>query len=149
VKSRSFNQLRGENLDKSQLEDCDPIITVAELGKYKTVDGTELPGDAPANPCGLVAKSYFTDSYMVSKGLRTEPLTKDNNITINDTNIAWESDRLYKFKRLNLPNEEWKKHQWIDVTDGKKHSVLILYRAFHRVDENSRITKLQEVVRQN
>jgi len=77
---------------------------VAELGKTTTVDGTVLPDDAPANPCGLVAKSYFTDSYMVSSGPRTVPLTSANNITINDTNIAWESDRLYKFKNIDLPD---------------------------------------------
>jgi len=38
-------------------------VTVAELGKKFTVDGTELDDNAPANPCGLVAKSYFTDSF--------------------------------------------------------------------------------------
>lgn len=121
---------------------------MAELGKYQTVDGTILPGDAPANPCGLVAKSYFTDSYMVSKGPRTDALTPNNNITINDTNIAWESDRLYKFKRLNLPGDQWKSHQWIDVTDGK---IILInkYRALHCMDENSRITKLQKAIRQN
>ena len=50
-------------MDVGQLEDCDPIVNVRELGNNKTVDGTILPPEAPANPCGLVAKSYFTDSY--------------------------------------------------------------------------------------
>lgn len=50
----------------SGLTDCDPIVTVSELGNSTTVDGTILPDDAPANPCGLVAKSYFTDTYLVS-----------------------------------------------------------------------------------
>ena len=92
------------------LDDCDPIVTVAELGKKVTVDGTVLADNAPANPCGLVAKSYFTDTYQISSGLRSVPLTAANNITINDTNIAWESDRLYKFKRLDLPGDQWKSH---------------------------------------
>lgn len=94
----------------SSLDDCDPIVTVAELGKWLTVDGTTLLDNAPANPCGLVAKSYFTDTYKISKGARTQGLTAANNITINDTNIAWESDRLYKFKRLDLPGNEWMSH---------------------------------------
>lgn len=149
MKSRSFNQLRGENLGISELDDCDPIVTVSELGRNVTVDGTILPGDAPANPCGLVAKSYFTDTFKIYKGTSNDALTTANNVTINDTNIAWESDRLYKFKRLDLPNNEWKKHQWIDVTDGNYIFGVKSYRALYRVDEDCRSTKLQKALRKN
>ena len=88
---------------------------MAELGKKTTVNGIVLPDDAPANPCGLVAKSYFTDSYLIAsgpKGTATTPTTA-NNVYINDTNIAWESDRLYKFKNLQLPGQPadaWKSY---------------------------------------
>jgi len=52
----------------------------------------------PAVPCGLVAKSYFNDTYLL-----TDP--KGKNIIINDVNIAWESDRQYKFKNIqNAPD---------------------------------------------
>lgn len=53
--------MKGDWLDVSQLDDCDPIKTVSELGIFTTVSGKTLKGTDPANPCGLVAKSYFTD----------------------------------------------------------------------------------------
>lgn len=112
-----------------------------ELGNSKTVSGKILEPTAPANPCGLVAKSYFTDSYLVYNGTAADTLTASNNITIADTNIAWESDRLYKFKRLDIPGDPdgWKNYQWIDVTDGKYFfQNLVTYRAFHCLDENCR-----------
>jgi LEM3 (ligand-effect modulator 3) family / CDC50 family len=43
-------------------------------------------------PCGLVAKSFFNDTYTL-KG-------PNGSIPINDKGIAWESDKEYKFKTL-------------------------------------------------
>ena len=64
VKSRSFDQLKGLTVSLTTLtSDCDPIVTVAELGNNKTVSGAILDGSAPANPCGLVAKSFFNDTF--------------------------------------------------------------------------------------
>ena len=86
----------------------------------------------------MVAKSYFTDSYKVTKGEKNEGITDDNKVPINDTNIAWESDKEHKFKRLD--REDWKKYQWIDVEDGKffLHILNSYCRAFHCLDEDSR-----------
>lgn len=70
------------------------------------MNGKKLNDGDPANPCGLVAKSYFTDSFVFTSGESTT-VTPVNNITINDTNIAWESDREYKFKRLDSPGKNW------------------------------------------
>lgn len=82
------------------------------------VDGT-YNATAPANPCGLVARSYFTDTYALykveSNGIRTP-------IVINETDIAWESDVKYKFRNAyeNLPEgKTWQSVQWIDVENGK------------------------------
>lgn len=79
---------------------------------------TPLPADGVAWPCGLVAKSFFTDTYK---------LFDSNNVqkTINETGIAWESDKEYKFKNWggNGDPNAWKKVQWIDVTDGKTFSI--------------------------
>ena len=36
--------------------------------------------DGPANPCGLIAKSVFTDAYTIT------------GVSIDETNIAWKSD---------------------------------------------------------
>jgi len=53
-----------------------------------------LPPDAPANPCGLVAKSFFNDTYKIIDA------TTNTSIVIAETGIAWESDVQYKFKNL-------------------------------------------------
>jgi hypothetical protein len=98
-------------LNVTDLDDCDPIKTVGDLGNYMTVSGKNIndtvkgDGDIPANPCGLVAKSFFTDSYN---------LTKNNgvtNFTLNEKGIAWESDIKYKFKNLQdppVPGTTWR-----------------------------------------
>lgn len=41
VKSRSYAQLRGETLKKSEVStDCDPIVTMEDLGSNTSMDGT-------------------------------------------------------------------------------------------------------------
>mmetsp|Transcript_44771 Transcript_44771/g.43356 ORF Transcript_44771/g.43356 Transcript_44771/m.43356 type:complete len:177 (-) Transcript_44771:36-566(-) len=75
------------------------------------------PG-GPAYPCGLVAKSFFNDTYVLfsldSNGNRLQPA-----VTINETDIAWESDVQYKFRNAyeNLPSgvSTWQEVQWIDI----------------------------------
>jgi len=37
------------------------------MGKTLSVDGTELNEDDIAIPCGLIAKSLFTDKYKILK----------------------------------------------------------------------------------
>lgn len=53
--------------------------------------------DAPAFPCGLVAKSLFNDTFTLYKGNESDSA---NLITINTDDIAWESDKENKFKNL-------------------------------------------------
>jgi hypothetical protein len=61
VKSKSNSQLAGTIVSASDLSsDCDPITTITNLGNNVTINGTILSGDKPANPCGLIAKSFFT-----------------------------------------------------------------------------------------
>jgi len=45
--------------------DCDPIISNKDLQPYitKSIDGTPLLPESTANPCGLIARSVFTDYY--------------------------------------------------------------------------------------
>jgi hypothetical protein len=111
VKSKSDAQLRGQVLTASQLEsECDPIITMKDLGLTNfSKDGTVLLNDtynAVANPCGLIAKSFFNDTFTLWDN-------NNNNIKINDTGIAWEADKEIKYARP--PN--WEQIQWIDPTD--------------------------------
>lgn len=121
VKSRSYKQLRGESLTIDDIQtDCDPIVTYKDLGMEPlNVDGDwneSIAGETPANPCGLVAKSYFTDTYHLSGAADGET---DKQVDIDESNIAWESDVEYKFKNLedDANGKNYTYYQWIDVTD--------------------------------
>jgi hypothetical protein len=117
VKSKSNDQLNGATPTAAELKssgECDPIVTVKDLGNFQTVDNTTLKEDQPANPCGLIAKSLFNDNYTISD-------TSGKNIFINETNIAWQADRELKYARPKDPNgtnsDYWKSIQWTDVMD--------------------------------
>lgn len=85
------------------MSDCDPIIKNKDIKTNVTnVRGVKLEATDPAIPCGLVAKSVFTDTYNLTFG--------GSKIAIDETGIAWESDIEYKFKNIeiNLPTgKEW------------------------------------------
>jgi len=127
VKSRSNEQLLGKLNPKTKeeidtdLSDCSPILTNAQAEVTKSVNGLDLDPEAAAFPCGLVAKSVFNDTYQLySKDPATDTTFADSKITIDDSDIAWESDRQYKF--FNLPadsGEDWQSVQWLDVEDRK------------------------------
>ncbi len=107
IKSRSINQLKGKILSKGQIkDDCDPIITNEDLGRINSVGGKKLEPTEPANPCGLIAKSFFNDSFKLYKN--------NKEITIESKGIAWKND-IKRFKRA----EDYKKIQWIDVEDER------------------------------
>jgi hypothetical protein len=65
VKSREDKQLAGNYLSVSELSNCDPIIQVGDLwyNQKKSVSGVMLKDKDPAIPCGLVAKSFFNDTF--------------------------------------------------------------------------------------
>ena len=63
--------------------------------------GVTLDPDAAANPCGLIARSFFNDTYSMSGN------------TIDETDIAWDSDVDEKF---GLPSDS-ASVQWIKTTD--------------------------------
>ena len=69
VKSRSNEQLLGNELavDSAEIKDCDPIITNKQLEFTHNVNGTLLDPAAAAFPCGLVAKSFFNDTFSLFK----------------------------------------------------------------------------------
>jgi len=58
-----------------------------------------------ANPCGLIAKSFFTDTYKI--------YLHNTQIAIDENNISWNVDRTYKFKQA----DKWDDNQWMNVTD--------------------------------
>jgi hypothetical protein len=98
IKSKSVEQLGGEDLGVADLDVCEPIITNRDLGFDYAADGkTKLDPEAPANPCGLVAMSLFNDTYTLKdpKGAAVEVKFDD---------IAWDSDKKNKFDDLE---EDW------------------------------------------
>ncbi len=72
-------------MEKGDLKDCDPIILNKDLGPNITFAAdkvTKLDPEKPAVPCGLVAKSFFNDTYQI--------LASDNTpISINEKDISW------------------------------------------------------------
>ena len=110
VKSRSNDQLMGNSISGADLDDCDPIKTNKDLGEDITLSlaKTELDPDDTAWPCGLVAKSFFKDTYKLYRSSGAE-------VAISSDNIAWKSDVDYKFK--NGDAKDWETKQWMDVED--------------------------------
>lgn len=108
VKSRSNQQLMGNELTLDDLTDCQPVRTNAQMHKTTSVNGSPLDPEAAAYPCGLVAKSWFNDTFSLYDA------TNSKDIKIVSDNIAWESDREYKFKNMD---GDWQSKQWKDVTD--------------------------------
>ncbi len=107
IKSRSINQLKGKILSKGQIkDDCDPIITNEDLGREFSIGGIKLKPKEPANPCGLIAKSFFNDTFKLYKN--------NKEIQIESKGIAWKND-IKRFKRA----ENYDKSQWIDVEDER------------------------------
>lgn len=133
VKSRSYPQLRGEvHYDNKVALRCEGALFMSEIfdndtSKYKTWSGKRLKGSDVANPCGLIAKSYFTDTYTL---LNDKAIA----VTINEIGISNDYDRQYMFKRYN----ESDTRQWIDVENGKLYS---LFRAFYSLDANGIFSK--------
>ena len=67
-----------------------------------------MTDDKPAIPCGLVAKSYFNDTFTLHFCPNNDCTNKQAlvPVTINETNIAWESDKTYKFANSkDLPDK--------------------------------------------
>lgn len=105
IKSKSLGQLRGQNLTISDIAtDCEPITTVKDLGFYKSIGNFTFAPTDTANPCGLIAKSLFNDTFKLLQ-------KSDEEIFINETNIAWDSDFKGRYKR----NFNSSYVQWTDV----------------------------------
>jgi len=69
VKSRDNDQLNGKYKTVDQLANCDPIMQVKNLWDYQkfNLNGVAMHDDDPAIPCGLVAKSFFNDDFVLKK----------------------------------------------------------------------------------
>jgi hypothetical protein len=89
VKSRSDEQLFGEDVSS---DFCDPQ-------QYRVdPNGTKLE----ISPCGLMAWSFFNDSYAVSRVDSVSGVEQP--VAVDETGIAWPSDVAYKFGDVTPAN---------------------------------------------
>ncbi|KAG5867644.1 hypothetical protein JTB14_006720 [Gonioctena quinquepunctata] len=114
VKSRDDNQLLGR-LDAVPSGDCEPFAYVSDENNTKK----------PIAPCGAIANSMFNDVLTLEMW---ESLDKQITVPLNNTQIAWESDKKIKFRNPegNLAQAfknfakpiAWKKNIWeLDTTN--------------------------------
>ena len=111
MKSKSIKQLKGNIMKEGDIkDDCEPITLNKDIYEGLTsLNGSKiLDPNGVAHPCGLIAKSFFNDTYEIRRRGGNEE------IIINDTNIAWSKDK-EKFKN----SENYTEHQWIDVENER------------------------------
>ena len=113
IKSKSSKQLKGNWLPEEEIkDDCYPITLNRHiylgLRSFNNVNinHTELPQDQVAFPCGLIAKSFFNDTFSLKKKKEKEE-QEDEIIQIEAKGIALEIDK-EKFKNLETPERQWK-----------------------------------------
>ena len=110
IKSKSYKQLKGSVMKESDIkDDCEPIILNKDIYEGVTsINGSVLDPDGVAHPCGLIAKSFFNDTFEIRRKGANQSLT------INDTYIAWSKD-LDKYKN----SENYTGNQWINVENER------------------------------
>jgi len=70
MNSKNSDQLSGQILTQDQLSSCSPIITNKDLGGNITSwNNTPLNDSDPANPCGLIAKTFFSGDKKHDQGV--------------------------------------------------------------------------------
>ena len=104
VKSKETDQLTGDDI--SVHDECEPAEKNKEMGfspSQTALDGSALDPEAYAVPCGLMAKTFFNDTFSFSIG--------STDLTVDETNIAFDKDR-----KLYDENPDRSK-QWMDMTN--------------------------------
>lgn len=106
VRSKIYPQLRGESV--TDTSNCDEMRTNKDFFGDKEMlsfTGKPLKSTELMDPCGLIARAYFNDSYKLYN-------QKNETVLINESDIAYKPDKKYMFKK----NEDSDK-QWINVED--------------------------------
>jgi len=91
---------------------CDPVKQMKDLGDSiakVALDKTVLRTDDIAYPCGLIAKYFFNDTYTLAE------TASGTRIPIDETNIAQQVDKDYKFKMPAVDHPE--SLAWLNVTN--------------------------------
>lgn len=96
VESYDVHQLRGDALSASDLTtDCKPL-------RLQTVDGTEKA----IYPCGLIANSFFNDTFSSPVLLNSKSGSDNETYTMSETGITWSSDKSHKFKKTKYSADD-------------------------------------------
>ena len=98
IRSKNEAQLKGEIATNEEIEnDCYPIIKNSDVDNNSS---NKLAPDDIAFPCGLMAKTFFNDTFTFYNK------TDDSEIIINDHNIARKTDR-EKYKTTFNKSKHW------------------------------------------
>jgi hypothetical protein len=104
IQSISYAQLReGVIKNATELDICAPIIRNKDNYFNSSVTGKTLDPEKAAHPCGLIARTFFNDTFQIFN------LATNREINISESGIAWPDDKNFKFKNANLDM------QWIDI----------------------------------
>jgi hypothetical protein len=114
VKSRSYKQNRGVLMSAADIgKECNPVLTVSKLGSKignKSLAGTTLKNGDVAFPCGLIAKYFFNDTYVMTD------MDSKVRVEIDEKNIAHKIDREEKFKLPQGVKNPLEK-AWLDISN--------------------------------
>lgn len=92
VNSYDLEQLKGEAVKKGDLVDhCDPL---------KILD------DKIVYPCGLVANSYFNDTYSDPVLLNAKSGNDNETYELSSVDISWSSDTKHKYKKTQYSPDD-------------------------------------------
>lgn len=100
-------QLINGRTDRDSNSNCGAYLTNSQMNKTLSVTGRSLDPNAVAIPCGVMAFTFFNDEFSLFDATTGQPLP------VSHTGIAWQSDREFKFKNVDLDR------QWIDATDQR------------------------------
>ncbi|EAS06121.1 ligand-effect modulator 3 LEM3 family protein (macronuclear) [Tetrahymena thermophila SB210] len=136
IKSKSSSQLSGSTISSSDANTfCSPIVHNSDLlpeqqfqfnNKQAALNPNEI-----AYPCGLIARSFFTDTFALFHA-------DSSPINIDESGIAWPDDKGNKFKMDSAHKERY----WINVED--EHFIVWM-----RTSGLPNFRKLWGIVRQN
>ena len=108
IESKNWNELRGE--DANTKTSCKNAYLMGEIFKNKNTFyymnewGHNFTENDIASPCGLLARSFFNDTYQITFNNGTE-------INIDETGISNSYLKKHFYKR----RKDYKDTQWIDV----------------------------------
>lgn len=110
VNSRNDEQLRGVVKELGDVTSCSPILKNKDISAelWSHDHSTKLDPEGVASPCGLIARSFFNDTFKLLK-------PDGNPLNITSKGIAWATDVSDLFKRAPDASTT----QWIDVEDER------------------------------